>query len=169
MRKNLIFYICFIICIVSACKNKGEFVPASDTEAPSVTEEKDADVSGGDKPVESDDGTSGEDGDEKSVEYADGTSGEDGDEKSVEHADGTSEEVTTTESEAHYDKDGRLRINYADKNELVLLTGIGEKKAEAIVEYREQYGYFNKVEDIKKVKGIKDGTFNKIKDHITIN
>ena len=153
MRKNLIFYICFIICIVTACKNKGEFVPASDTEAPSVTEEKDADVSGGDKPVESDDGTSGEDGDEKSVEYADGTS----------------EEVTTTEAEAHYDKDGRLRINYADKNELVLLTGIGEKKAEAIVEYREQYGYFNKVEDIKKVKGIKDGTFNKIKDHITIN
>ena len=50
-----------------------------------------------------------------------------------------------------------------------MLTGIGEKKAEAIVEYREQYGYFNKVEDIKKVKGIKDGTFNKIKDHITIN
>ena len=155
MRKNLIFYICFIICIVTACKDKGEFVPSSDkvTEAPSVTEAKDADVSGGDKPVESDDGTSGEDGDEKSVE----------------HADVTSEEVITTESEAHYDEDGRLRINYADKNELVLLTGIGEKKAEAIVEYREQYGYFNKVEDIKKVKGIKDGTFNKIKDHITIN
>ena len=149
MRKNLIFYICFIICIVTACKNKGEFVPASDK----VTEAKDADVFGGDKPVESDEGTSGEDGDEKSVEYDDGTS----------------EEVTTTEAEAHYDKDGRLRINYADKNELVLLTGIGEKKAEAIVEYREQYGYFNKVEDIKKVKGIKDGTFNKIKDHITIN
>ena len=140
---------------MTACKNKGEFVPASDkvTEVPSVTEEKDADVFGGDKPVESDEGTSGEDGDEKTVE----------------HADGTSEEVTTTEAEAHYDKDGRLRINYADKNELVLLTGIGEKKAEAIVEYREQYGYFNKVEDIKKVKGIKDGTFNKIKDHITIN
>ncbi len=174
MRKNLIIYICLIICIATSCKNRGEFVPVNDeiTEDVSVEEiseevspkvdtetyEADSDKDRGEG--KNDDGEDSEKSEETLGTRSDGELG-DNSEKS--------EEETTTEAETHYDKDGRLRINYADKNELVSLTGIGEKKAEAIIKYREQYGLFKTKEDLKEVKGIKDGTLNKIKDYITIN
>ena len=48
------------------------------------------------------------------------------------------------------------------------LTGIGEAKAKAIVEYREKNGNFKKIEDIMSVSGIGQALFDKIKDNITI-
>ena len=48
------------------------------------------------------------------------------------------------------------------------LTGIGEKKAEDIIKYREENGEFTSIEDIKNVKGIGDSLFEKIKDYITL-
>ena len=48
------------------------------------------------------------------------------------------------------------------------LSGIGEVKADAMVRYREEHGSFQSVEDVKKIEGIKDGVFNKIKDQITV-
>ena len=48
------------------------------------------------------------------------------------------------------------------------LSGIGEAKANDIINYRNNNGLFKSIEDIKKVNGIKDGTFNKIKDSITV-
>ena len=48
------------------------------------------------------------------------------------------------------------------------LSGIGESKAKDIISYRESNGPFKTIEDIKKVTGIKDATFNKIKDNITV-
>lgn len=65
-------------------------------------------------------------------------------------------------------QDGKVNINTASKEELMTLPGIGEVKAEAIVRYRETEGSFQTVEDIKKIEGIKDGVFNKIKDQIKI-
>ena len=61
-----------------------------------------------------------------------------------------------------------LSINTATKEELMTLTGIGEKKAEDIIKYREENGEFTSVEDIKNVKGIGDSLFEKIKDYITL-
>lgn len=61
---------------------------------------------------------------------------------------------------------GKVSINTADKEELMTLSGIGESKAENIIEYRKQ-NKFNDVSDIKKVKGIGDSIFEKIKDNIT--
>jgi competence protein ComEA len=59
-------------------------------------------------------------------------------------------------------------INTASTEELDKLPGIGPSKAQAIVDYRNQHGDFKSVEDIKNVHGIKEGTFSKIKDYITV-
>jgi len=45
-------------------------------------------------------------------------------------------------------------INEADIETLALLKGVGEKRAKAIVAYRELHGKFNSVEDLLNVKGI---------------
>lgn len=63
---------------------------------------------------------------------------------------------------------GKVNINTASKTELMTLSGIGEAKANDIINYRNNNGLFKSIEDIKKVNGIKDGTFNKIKDSITV-
>jgi len=62
-----------------------------------------------------------------------------------------------------------ININNASLLELISLPGIGEKKAHAIIEYREKVGIFKSKEDIKKVKGIGEGTYTKIKDIIEIS
>ncbi|MDE6621953.1 MAG: helix-hairpin-helix domain-containing protein [Lachnospiraceae bacterium] len=63
---------------------------------------------------------------------------------------------------------GLVNINTATLAELTSVSGIGESRAQAIIDYREQHGSFGSIEDIKKVDGIKDGLFSKIKDKITI-
>ncbi len=63
---------------------------------------------------------------------------------------------------------GKVNLNQASKEELMTLTGIGEVKAAAIVQYREEHGNFQSIEAIKEVDGIKDGTYQKIKDDITV-
>ena len=62
----------------------------------------------------------------------------------------------------------KVNINTADKWLLEALPGIGPTTARRIVEYREEHGPFGQIEDIKKVRGIGEGTFEKIKDKITI-
>ncbi len=62
---------------------------------------------------------------------------------------------------------GKVDINKATVNELAKLPGIGKKKAEAIVAYRNEKGKFNSVDDLKKIDGIGTKTFEKIKEHLT--
>ncbi|KKW36355.1 MAG: uptake protein [Candidatus Adlerbacteria bacterium GW2011_GWA2_54_12] len=64
--------------------------------------------------------------------------------------------------------DQAVNINTADKAVLMTLTGIGEVKAQAIIDYRNANGPFSKIEDIMNVSGIGTATFNNIKDHITV-
>lgn len=61
-----------------------------------------------------------------------------------------------------------VNINTATATELETLPGIGPKTADAIVEYREVNGLFETIEDIMDVPGIGEGTFEKIKDGITV-
>lgn len=61
-----------------------------------------------------------------------------------------------------------ININTCTKEDLLNIKGLGEVKAKAIVEYREQNGLFNSLEDIKKVNGIGETLFEKIKEYITI-
>lgn len=63
---------------------------------------------------------------------------------------------------------GLVNINTATVTELTSVSGIGASRAQAIVDYREKNGRFGSIDDIKKVDGIKDGLFSKIKDKITI-
>lgn len=63
---------------------------------------------------------------------------------------------------------GLININTADKDMLMTLPGIGEKRAQDILDYREQYGGFSSTEDIKNVKGIKESIYNNIKDIICV-
>ncbi|MDE6941501.1 MAG: ComEA family DNA-binding protein [Lachnospiraceae bacterium] len=63
---------------------------------------------------------------------------------------------------------GLVNINTATVTELTTVSGIGASRAQAIVDYRERNGRFGSIDDIKKVDGIKDGLFSKIKDKITI-
>ena len=60
-----------------------------------------------------------------------------------------------------------VNINYASREELMTLSGIGESKADSIIEYRSNTR-FRKKEDIKSVNGIGDAIYNKIKDDITV-
>lgn len=70
--------------------------------------------------------------------------------------------------EPQKDSSGKVNINQAGLEELMSLTGIGETKARKIMEYREQNGSFGRIEDLMNVDGIKEGTYRKIEDRITV-
>lgn len=61
-----------------------------------------------------------------------------------------------------------VNINTADEKELCELSGIGQAKAEAIVQYRQENGNFSSVDEIKNVTGIGEGLYNRIKDKIKV-
>ena len=64
--------------------------------------------------------------------------------------------------------DGLVNINTAGVEELKTLPGIGEIKAEAIVSYRESAGAFGSIEEIMNVAGIKESSYEKIKEFIKV-
>ncbi|WP_374018645.1 helix-hairpin-helix domain-containing protein [Paenibacillus thiaminolyticus] len=63
---------------------------------------------------------------------------------------------------------GRININEADAEALMKLPGIGPSKSQAIVKYRESHGPFQRLEDLKKVKGIGPAIFAKLRDQASI-
>ena len=73
---------------------------------------------------------------------------------------GQSPEKRTAQSPAT----GKVNINTASRDVLDTLPGIGPVKAQAIIDARP----FKSVEEVMKVKGIKQGEFNKIKDRISV-
>lgn len=66
------------------------------------------------------------------------------------------------------DSDGRINLNTATLEELMTLPGIGEKRAQAILNLRKQKGLFQKTDDLMEIEGIKEGIFQKIKDLIKV-
>lgn len=66
------------------------------------------------------------------------------------------------------EQDGLVSLNTANRTQLQTIPGIGEKKAQAIIDYRNQHGSFNSLSDLKKVKGIGDKMFQKMKPYIKL-
>jgi competence protein ComEA len=61
-----------------------------------------------------------------------------------------------------------VNINTATKEELTTLKGIGEKKAQAIIDYRKKNGDFKSVDDLEKVEGIGPGTMKQLRSQLSV-
>ncbi|MBI1732579.1 MAG: ComEA family DNA-binding protein [Gammaproteobacteria bacterium] len=61
-----------------------------------------------------------------------------------------------------------VNINTAGKAELMAVRGIGEKRAEAIIAYREQHGPFKSVDDLENVQGIGPAILKDNRDGLTV-
>ena len=73
------------------------------------------------------------------------------------------------EREETEDGQGLIDLNKATEAMLCTIPGIGSQRAKQIIEYREKNGKFNKIEDIMKISGIKEGMFEKIAPYITVS
>ncbi len=74
-------------------------------------------------------------------------------------------EPATASTQAQKDK---VNLNTATVAELQTLEGIGEKKAEQIIAYREANGGFKQISDLKAVSGIGEKRFETLKDSLTV-
>lgn len=61
-----------------------------------------------------------------------------------------------------------INLNSATKDQLQQLTGVGDKKADLIIAYRQAHGSFKSVDDLKKVQGFGDKTVAKLKDQLSV-
>lgn len=62
----------------------------------------------------------------------------------------------------------KISINSADLEQLCTVPYIGEKTAQKIIEYRNEYGPFQQIEDLTNIKGIGEKKLDKIRDYICL-
>ncbi|MDD5196666.1 MAG: helix-hairpin-helix domain-containing protein [Candidatus Omnitrophota bacterium] len=78
-------------------------------------------------------------------------------------------QFSTAKSIACFSQDlARINLNSADKKLLMGISGIGEKIAGRIIEYRQKRAGFSNVDELKAIKGITDSKFAKIKEYLTV-
>ena len=75
---------------------------------------------------------------------------------------------TPTPHKKEVEKEGKVNINTATVEELKTLKGIGEKKAEAIIEYRKQNGSFKNKEELMKVRGIGKKLYESFQERVIV-
>lgn len=61
-----------------------------------------------------------------------------------------------------------VNINTATKEELTTLKGVGNKRAQEIIDYRKKNGNFKSVDDLEKVPGIGPGLMKQIRSDVTV-
>ena len=66
------------------------------------------------------------------------------------------------------EKNGKVSLNNATLDDLMTLDGIGEKKAQAIIDYRNKNNGFKTIEELLEVDGIGSTTYEKIKDRLSL-
>ena len=79
-----------------------------------------------------------------------------------------SDEAGTQIIQNDNNKTSKININKATSEELSTLPGIGESTAIKIINFRQENGKFNTIEDIKNVQGIGDAKFESLKDLISV-
>jgi competence protein ComEA len=93
---------------------------------------------------------------------------EDGEKLDIPYVEGASPVLATPMPEVVTSTTELINLNTASSLELEALPGIGPTTAQKIVDYREQNGPFINAEDIINVSGIGPGTYERIKDLITV-
>ncbi|WP_442760442.1 helix-hairpin-helix domain-containing protein [Enterococcus italicus] len=78
------------------------------------------------------------------------------------------ETVEQTNQTPQAGNESKVNINTASAEGLQTLTGIGEKKAQAIIDYRTQNGNFQSIDQLTEVDGFGEKTVEKLRDSITI-
>ena len=76
--------------------------------------------------------------------------------------------IDNAKEEIKSSKTTKININTASQTELETLPGIGESTAVKIINYRNENGKFSNIEDIKKVNGIGESKYSKIKNLIKV-
>jgi competence protein ComEA len=77
-------------------------------------------------------------------------------------------EIPVIQGEQDGSDETKVNLNSATQEEFETLPGIGPAKAATFVQYREENGPFDKIEDIKNISGIGEKTFEKLKDNIFV-
>lgn len=63
---------------------------------------------------------------------------------------------------------GKISLNQANLEQLQQLHGVGEKKAQAILQYRQQNGAFKSIDELQKVKGIGPKLFERNRERLSL-
>jgi competence protein ComEA len=63
----------------------------------------------------------------------------------------------------------QIDINKASAVELTAIPGVGNAIAQRIIEFRDKQGPFGRVEDLLKVRGIGEKSFQKIRPHVKVD
>lgn len=82
--------------------------------------------------------------------------------------DGSNKFAASSNTDNDSGEGGLININTASVELLMTLPGIGQSKAQSIIDYRNNNGKFNSIEEIMNISGIKKSAFDKIKTYITI-
>ena len=75
----------------------------------------------------------------------------------------------TTASGEQGDDSAQINLNTATTEELQTISGIGAKRAQDIIDYRDANGGFSSVDDLKNVSGIGEKTLEKLKSEVTVD
>lgn len=75
----------------------------------------------------------------------------------------------TTASGVQGDSSAQINLNTATTEELQTISGIGAKRAQDIIDYRDANGGFSSVDDLKNVSGIGEKTLEKLKAEVTVD
>ncbi|HFH8920501.1 TPA: ComEA family DNA-binding protein, partial [Streptococcus agalactiae] len=64
---------------------------------------------------------------------------------------------------------GKINLNKADLSSLQTISGVGAKRAQDILDYRDSQGGFKTIDDLKNVSGIGEKTLEKLRQDVTID
>ena len=77
--------------------------------------------------------------------------------------------LTTDTNGTAAQKGNKVNLNKANLSDLQSISGIGQKRAQDILDYREANGKFNSVDDLKNVSGVGAKTLEKLKEYVTVD